>query len=127
MEKLRKIFGPESKYDKSLPYTYTAEVRVIDSDDDLVAHYFSDTICGLIKYLDNLNIPPNNVELFGIYMDKETLLKKDRCTNPDGEWLSRPDICRSLEEHYKKTLDERYKGHVDKGECSFEDRDRIGY
>jgi hypothetical protein len=122
-----KVIGPLSKYDKSLPYTYSAQVQAIEGDDEIVSHYFADTICGLIEYLDNHKIPPDNVELFGIYMEKEIPLEKERCMTPDGKWLCRPDICRSLEEHYKKSLDNRYKGHVDKGECSFEDRDREGY
>ena len=127
MKRVRNIIGPLSKYDKSLPYTYSAEVRAIEGDDELLSHYFADTICGLVEYLDNHNIAPSNVELFGLYLENEIPLEKERVISPNGEWLSRPDICRALEEHYKKTLDERYKGHIDKGECSFEDRDREGY
>ena len=46
--------------------------------------------------------------------------------NDDQKWLPRPEICHSLETHYKETLEERYKGHVEKDTCLFEDRDRKG-
>jgi len=127
MNKAGKVFGPISKYDKSLPYTYSAEVYAIEDDEELVSHYFADTICGLVEYLDNNNIPPENVNLFCLYMKKEIPLEKEHCLALNGGWLKRPDICHSLEEHYKNTLDKLYKGHIEMGECLFEDRNREGY
>ena len=47
----RKILGPRSKYDDTLPYTYMARVPAIEGDDELFSYYFADTICGLIEYL----------------------------------------------------------------------------
>ena len=70
MGKTRKILGPLSKYDKSLPYTYTAEVQAIEGDDELVSHYFADTICGLVEYLDKNDIKPEDVKLFGLYLSR---------------------------------------------------------
>ena len=119
-----KIFGPRSKYDKTLPYTYMAKINELEGDSEVFSNYFADTICGLVEYLDENDIHPEQVELFGVYLKQEIPLDIKYCTTPDGKWLHRPDICRSLEEHYKQTLEERYKGHTEKDPCSFEDRDR---
>jgi len=54
---INKIIGPISKYDDSIPYTYIAKVKILERDDNLVNHYFSDTICGLVEYLSSNNIP----------------------------------------------------------------------
>lgn len=126
MNIIKKFIGPKSKYDKTIPYTYVAKVQIIEGDESLLHHYFADTICGLIEYLDENNINPDEVELFGCYLKKEIPLDKKYCTSEDGKWLKRPDICHSLETHYKETLEEQYKGHVELGECSYEDRDRKG-
>jgi hypothetical protein len=125
---LRKWVGAKSKQDKSLPYTYEARIDALSGRgaDPLHHYYFSDTICGLIEYLDINGVRPSEVELFGVYRDDEIPLDVARCTTADGEWLARPHICRSLEAQFKQTLEERYRGHVDKGPCAFEDRDRNG-
>lgn len=123
---IKKFTGPSSKYDKSIPYTYIAKVKILDRDDDLVNHYFSDTICGLIEYLSENNILPEDVELAGCYKNKEVSIDKKYCISEEGRWLERPQICHSLEEHYKQTMEEQYKGHVELGECSYEDRNRDG-
>ena len=123
---LKKVFGPRSKYDRSLPYTYYAKVPAIEGDEDVFIHYFADTVCGLIEYLDENGVAPDTVRLYGAGLEEDLPLDTESCTTPDGKWLKRPDICRSLEERYKKTLEKRCKGHVDKEECSFEDRDREG-
>jgi hypothetical protein len=103
-----------------------AKIMEIEGDEEVSSHYFADTICGLIDYLVENEIKPEQVELFGVYLKKEIPLEKKYCTTPAGKWLHRPDICKSLEEHYKKTLEDRYKGHIEKDACSFEDRDRHG-
>ena len=121
---VRKILGPKSKYDKSIPYTYFAKVQIVEGDEYLVHHYFSDTICGLIEYLDENNIGPGEVELFGCYLKKEIPIDKKYCLSEDGKWLKRPNICNSLETYYKQTMEEQYKGHVALGDCSFDDRNR---
>ncbi len=51
MGRIRKFAGPKSKYDKSLPYTYRAEVSEIPDDNEITSDYFSDTLCGLLDYL----------------------------------------------------------------------------
>jgi hypothetical protein len=124
MSFIKKIVGPKSKYDKTLPYTYMARVAVIAGDDEICSHYFSDTICGLIEYLDDQSIMPEEVELFGLYLKKEIRLDKKYCVGKDGKWLLRPHICKSLETQYKQSLEEEYKGHVEKEACSYEDRER---
>ena len=126
MSLIRKFLGPRSKYDRSIPYTYLAETTIIPGDDELVSYFFSDTICGLIEYLDENRIPPGDVQIRGVYQKEEIPLDTELCTNEHGEWLSRPDICRSLESHFKETLERQYKGHLEDGECSYDDRDRHG-
>jgi hypothetical protein len=123
---VRRFVGPKSKYNKSIPYTYVAKVRIVEGDDGLVNHYFADTICGLIEYLDGHNIEPEEVELAGCYLKKEIEIDKCHCIDKDGKWLQPPNLCRSLESQYKKTMEEAYKGHVERGECSFEDREKEG-
>jgi len=80
----------------------------------------------LIEYLDEHEIHSNEVIVAGLYQTREYVLDKTVFTDHSGEWLQRPELCQSIESHYKKTLDDFYKGHVDDGECSFEDRDRQG-
>ncbi len=120
------LFGPRSKYDRSLPYTYVARVRIIDGVDDLTNAFFADTICGLIDYLDANNVEPSDVHLCGLYLDREIPLDVQFCVDGNGRWLERPEICHALEEHYKQTLDIQYKGHRELEPCSYEDRDRQG-
>jgi len=121
---VRKILGPKSKYDASIPYTYEARLHL--PEPGLDQHYFSDTLCGLIETLDAEEVPPGEVGLFGVYRGEEIPLDVGPCTGEDGAWLARPELCRSLEKTYSETLEDRYKGHVEKGHCSFEDRDRKG-
>jgi hypothetical protein len=125
---VRKILGPKSKFDKSLPYTYEARIDILSgqSDEPMFESYFSDTVCGLIEYLDENNIKPDEVQLFGCYLGKEIPLEIKHCTTPQGKWLQPPALCKSLEKQYKKTMEEHYKGHVADAECSFEDRDKDG-
>jgi hypothetical protein len=51
---IKNFIGPKSKYDKTIPYTYIAKVQIIEgvTDENMMNYYFSDTICGLIEYLD---------------------------------------------------------------------------
>jgi hypothetical protein len=123
---IRKIVGPKSKYDRSLPYTYMARIPAFDGDSEFYAHYFADTICGLIEYLEESGINSSDAELFGIYLKEEILLDKKYCTSENGKWLHRPEICKSLEKHYKNTLERQYKGHIEKSDCSYDDRNRTG-
>lgn len=120
------FLGPRSKYDKSLPYTYVAKIPAIEGDEELYNDYFADTICGLIEYLDEHEIEPGDVRLYGCYLKEEIPLDTAYCLSEDGKWLKPPDICHSLEEHYRESMDLAYKGHVEHGDCSYEDRDRAG-
>jgi hypothetical protein len=128
MTVVSKLVGPKSKYDKTLPYIYMGKIDVLDGQgiEPVFDFYFADTICGLIEYLDEHNIFPDEVSIAGIYRTKEYVLDNSIFTNKSGEWLQRPQLCKALEAHYKKTKDQWYKGHVDNGECCFEDRDRQG-
>ena len=69
---IKKFIGPTSKYDDSIPYTYIAKVRILDRDDNIVNHYFSDTICGLVEYLSNNNILPEDAELLRVIRKKKS-------------------------------------------------------
>jgi hypothetical protein len=123
---IRKFLGPKSKYDKSIPYTYMARVPVLEGESDLYNFYFGDTICALIEYLDNQDIEPEHVELLGLYKKEEIPIEVESCISKDGKWLKRPNICKSLEEQYRNTLQEKFKGHVEIGSCDYEDRERKG-
>lgn len=123
---IRKVLGPRSKYDGSLPYTYVAKVRAVEESDEFFLHYFADTICGLIEYLAETGVAPEATELFGAYSKEDITIPTECCIDRDGEWLRRPDICRSLEDRYRDTPEDRFKGHIERGECSFEDRNRRG-
>ena len=123
-----KVLGPKSKRNKTLPYTYKAIIDVLygQGTQPVFEYYFADTICGLIEYLQDQDIKPEEVQIIGIYSKTEFELNKEPCMTPEGQWLNRPELCRSLEHHYEKTLEDCYKGHVEKGDCSFDDRDRKG-
>jgi len=119
---------PLSKRDRTLPYTYEAWVDILagEGSEPVFDHYFSDTICGLVEYLDEHEIRPEHVKLYGVYRRKPTELDPGLCTTADGRWLKRPELCRALEERYGHDHEECYRGHVEKGSCLFEDRERGG-
>jgi hypothetical protein len=54
-------------------------------------------------------------------------LDNDPFLTEDSKWLQRPELCRKLESHYKKTMDDRYKGHEAHSDCSFDDRNREAF
>ncbi len=110
---VKTLLGPKSKYDHSIPYTYEARVSVAEWS-DAYNSYFSDTICGLVNYLHEKNIRPNQVSLFEIYQDHEAPLETCYCIDTRDWWLARRSLCQSLKEHYKE--------HIQDGHCSFEDR-----
>jgi hypothetical protein len=123
---LDKVRAPRSKRDRSLPYTYEALVDILSGQgrQPIWDHYFSDTICGLIDSLRDGGIAPADVRLFGVYRRRRSPLELGCCLDADGEWLERPELCRALEAQYRRTMDARYRGHVERGHCAFEDRDR---
>ncbi|MDE2309649.1 MAG: hypothetical protein KGL01_02335 [Betaproteobacteria bacterium] len=112
-----KILGPKSKYDQSLPYTYEARMRILEGSEEYNS-YFADTICGLVEYLHQNDIRPDEVQIIEIYEKQESQIDMKLFTTPDQQWLFKPDICRSFEEHYK--------GHIQDNTCSFKDRDGKG-
>lgn len=117
MDFLRRILGPKSKYDITLPYTYEARVRLFLEGEEYNS-YFSDTICGLVEYLQQKCIQPDAVKVFEVYRNRECLIDTQLFTTSDHQWLCKPDICRTFEQHYK--------GHIQNNKCSFMDRDRGG-
>lgn len=117
MSLLDRILGPESKYDKSLPYTYEARIPIIEGEEEYNS-YFSDTICGLLEYLHERNIGPEGVSIYEVYLKRESLIDPALYTTANGKWLFKPEICESFKEHYL--------GHILYGTCSFKDRGRDG-
>lgn len=113
MKLFETLLGPKSKYDKTIPYTYEARIRIFEGSDEYNS-YFSDTICGLVGYLHQHDIKPDEVQIIEVYQERELPLEVTLFTAPDHQWLFKPDICRSLEEHYK--------GHIQAHSCSFNDR-----
>ncbi len=123
MSIFKKVLGPHSKYDKTLPYSYMAKHYLVKGNEELCQYYYGDTICGLLEYLTEHDIRPSETEIFGMYSNYEVKLDKSICSKNNDEWLLKPLLCLTLEEHYKNTKDELYKGHVASGDCSFQDRD----
>lgn len=117
MSMLTKLFGPKSNHDKSLPYTYEAKVPIIEGV-EIYNFYMSDTICGLIEYLEKNNIKPDGVKINELFQSQEKVIQQDLYTSKEGDWLHKPELCRSFKEHYE--------GHIQEGTCSFKDRDRKG-
>ena len=117
---IRKLLGPKSKYDPTIPYTYKAEINIFQGQDlePLYIHCFSDTLCGLVEYLSIYKVKADEVELYEVTQKGENKIRKKLCLNDNNEWLKRPEICHSLEGHYE--------GHIDENRCSYRDRDRQG-
>ena len=112
-----RLLGPRSKRDPDLPYTYEARVPIIEGEETCNS-YFADTICGLIDYLEEQGIGPDQVRIYEIYQDQERPIDVGLCVDRERHWLHRPDLCRALQEHYQ--------GHIFAAGCDFADRDRSG-
>lgn len=115
MSILGKILGPKSKYDRSLPYTYEARIRIFEDGTEYKS-YISDTICGLVEHLHRNRIKPEETEIFEIYLERESPIDARLFATADHQWLFKPDICRAFEKHYA--------GHIQETTCSFRDRER---
>lgn len=112
---LGRIFGPKSKYDKRLPYTYEARIRIFAESDEYKS-YFSDTVCGLIEYLHRHGIAPDGVSIFEIYAEREAPIDCRLFATAERSWRFKPEICIAFEQHYP--------GHIRGNTCSFQDRER---
>ncbi len=120
---------PPSKRDRTIPYTYEAQVdRLLGAGSaPLAASYFADTLCGLVELLAEEGIAPAQARLFAVYQREQTALEAERCLGENGDWLRPPRLCRALERHFHATGDERYRGHVEGGNCAYDDRDKAGH
>lgn len=112
---VRKILGPKSKYEKDLPYAYEARVSLV-SDTEVIATYLSDTICGLIEYLQAEGVDPGTVEILEVHQERDVVLEPALYLGGSNEWLVRPALCRSFERHYP--------GHIRADDCTFADREK---
>lgn len=115
MNLIRKMLGPKSKYAKDLPYAYEARVSLA-GDAAVTATYLSDTICGLVEYLQQEGVDPGAVEILEVHQEHDVVLERDLYLGRAGEWLARPALCRSFETHYP--------GHIRADDCTFSDRDK---
>jgi hypothetical protein len=120
---------PESKRDRTIPYTYEAQVDLLRGagSEPLVRSYFADTLCGLVELLAGEGIAPAEARLFAVYGQVPTPLETRRCVGGDGAWLLPPRLCRALEQHFLESGDDRYRGHVEHGGCAYDDRDKTGH
>lgn len=120
---------PRSKRDATIPYTYEAQVDLLrgQGSEPIDQSYFADTICGLVRLMIEEGIQPAEVRFYGVYRKQLIRLEVERCVGEDGAWIKPPRLCHELEEHFRKTMDERYRGHVEHGECMYEDRDQTGH
>jgi hypothetical protein len=114
MSIVSKLIGPQSKYDKSIPYTYEARVPVIEGE-EAYNSYMADTICGLINCLDKNKIAHDEVTIYEIFEEEEKFIDHNLYVSKEGRWLTKSELCQSFKEHYK--------GHISDSGCSFEDRD----
>jgi hypothetical protein len=125
------MFGrptPRSKRDPTIPYTFEAHVDALrgQGSEPIDQSYFSDTICGLVRVMIDEGIKPSEVRLYGVYRKELIPLEVERCVGDAGGWITPPQLCHELEAYYHETMDERYRGHVEDGECMYEDRDQTG-
>jgi hypothetical protein len=107
------ILRPKSKYEKDLPHTYEVKVKCPE-DDEYSYSYLTDTICGLVAYLDERKVSPDDVRIFEIYLDQEKELDVAMCTSSQQQWLSREELCESFKHYYEK--------HINEYSCTFSDR-----
>lgn len=115
MSIFEKILGPKSKYDRSLPYTYEARIPVFEDGSEHKS-CLSDTICGLVEHLRGSGVRPGEAQIFEIFEARESPIDARLFSTADGQWLSKPEICRAFEAHYP--------GHIQENTCSFRDRER---
>lgn len=111
-----------------LPYTYEARVDILEGRGQgaIDDHYFSTTICGLVEILVDAGVPSTHATLYGVRRRSRLALDHSLLTKSDGSWREPPELCHVLEERFDQTKDDLYRGHVEHGECSFEDRERRG-
>ncbi len=112
MNFLMKIFG--SKYNKTVPYTYQAVVKVVEDDDSIQIVYFADRICSLTNFLKKQQISPDTVTIYETYDGKETMVPEELYMNKEGKWLPKKDLCHPMTGRYGEPKDEH--------NCQFRDR-----
>ncbi len=120
MNFFRKLIGPKSKYLTFLPFTYEGRVDVLrgQGKEPLYEYYNADTLCGLIEFLKEKEVEPDEVEIFEIYKAGDFKIKNRICMDENHHWLTRPHICHALTG--------KYIGHSEEGDCFFQDRYRHG-
>ncbi len=108
------IMGPRSRYQKALPYAYSARKRIFE-DAEEHAWYVADTICQLIEQLVEAGVNGQDVELFEVFQQVETPIDRHLYCNEHGHWHLRPHLCHAFAH--------RYPSHpCDGSRCAFDDR-----
>jgi hypothetical protein len=122
---IRTLIGPQSKYNDSLPFTYEARIDRLDGigEESDFQHYYADTLCALVDYMDDNQLRPEMVKLFAVYATEEIEIDLKPLLDDKGQWIKRPKLCKSLEDHYAGTLEKQYKGHEKHSNCNYTDRD----
>jgi len=122
---VKSVIGPKSKYEQGIPYTYEARIDPLDGlgDDSDKQFYYSDTLCGLIHYLDENQIAPKDVTLIVLFNDEEIEIDPGPMMQEE-RWLKRPRLCRSLENHFQNSNQKEYIGHEKHSDCTYTDRDK---
>jgi len=115
MNIIRKFIGAKSKFEKDIPYTYEARIKIVEGNKEYNS-YVADTICGLVEHLDQNGITPDNVAIFEIFSKQEKPLDIAYCVTDAGRWMTRSELCKSFKQHYP--------GHIDETGCTFEDREK---
>jgi hypothetical protein len=113
MNLLDRVLGPESKYDRRLPYTYEARVAGAPG---ATTSWVCDTLCGLLEKMAEEKVAPAEAVILEIRPEGEVPVPVPRCLAADGSWLRRPEACRVFEE--------LFTGHEKSGRCGYRDRSR---
>jgi len=112
MNFLTKMFG--SKYDKKIPYSYQAIIKVVEDDDSIQISYLADKICTLTNFLKKRQVAPETITVFEVYNGKETLIPKDCYMTEEGEWFPKTKLCSPMTSRYGEPKDAQT--------CQFRDR-----
>jgi hypothetical protein len=110
------IFRPPSKYDKNIPYAYEARYCTVSGPDEYNS-YFSDTVCGLIRYLNLTGFNPGTVELFELYENRIVRILPNLYSRDGNNWLHGNELCQSF-----RIL---YPDHIRDENCEFSDRSMV--
>jgi hypothetical protein len=103
-----------SKNNNKTPFTYEAKLQVFEGSDDITISWFSDTICGLCKYLSKHKEDPNDITIYECFNQKEIEMPKHIYMNPNSQWKPKKELCKAHR---------RYGSDGSEECCAFQGRD----